>query len=189
MRYVLASANPGKVREMRDIMSELGVEVVSRDELGVNIDVEETGDTFFENARLKAVALCAETGLPSIADDSGLVVEALGGEPGVYSSTYGGESLSNDERNEYLLEKMRYMEHRSAKYVCTIVCAYPDGSIITSNGECRGEIARFPSGKSGFGYDPVFYIQELGKTMAELTPEEKNAISHRGAALRAFAEI
>ena len=189
MRFVLATANLGKVREMRSVLSELGIDVVSRGEVGVDIVVEETGSTFLENATLKAKAICDASGLPAIADDSGLIVDALGGEPGVYSSTYGGEHLSDDERCAYLIEKMKNMEQRSAKFVCTIVCAFPDGRIISSQGECVGKIALSPSGEGGFGYDPVFVPNGFLKTMAQLTPEEKNAISHRGKALNAFMQV
>jgi len=188
MKFVLATANPGKIREMREILTGLGIEAVTREELGINIEIEETGSDFIENATLKASAICRMTGLPAIADDSGLVVETLGGEPGLMSSSYGGESLSNRERCEFLLRNMEGMEQRSAKFVCVIVCAFPDGSIITAQGECRGEILTFPRGVNGFGYDPIFLIEGMDKTMAEITQEEKNAVSHRGAALRDFYE-
>jgi len=187
MRFVLASANPGKVREMREILSEFDLEIVSRDELGIDFDVEETGSTFVENALIKARAISEATGLPAIADDSGLAVDALGGRPGVYSSSFGGAELNADQRYLYLLEEMKNMEQRSAKYVCTIVCAFPDGSSLTVFGECRGRICTAPRGSGGFGYDPVFLIEGKDKTMAELSPEEKNEISHRGEALRNFA--
>ena len=189
MAFVLATANPGKISEMREILSGLGFEVVTRDELGIDIEVEETGATFAENALLKAAAICKATGLPAIADDSGLMVDALDGEPGVYSSSYGGEGLSDSEQCLYLINAMKNMEQRSAKFVCTIVCAFPDGSILSAVGECHGEILYAPQGSGGFGYDPVFVVGNLGKPMAELTLEEKNRVSHRGAALREFAAI
>ena len=184
MKFILATANMGKVREMRSVLSELGIDIVARDEVGVDIVVEETGSTFLENATLKAKAICDAAGLPAIADDSGLMVDALGGEPGVHSSSYGGEHLNSDERNAHLLDIMENVEQRSAKFVCTIVCAFPNGGTITSQGECLGEITRCPIGCGGFGYDPVFLPKGFQKTMAQLTPEEKNAISHRGKALR-----
>ena len=187
-RFVLATANPGKIREMREIMASLGIEVVTREDLGIDIDVEETGLTFIENAMLKAEAICRESGLPAIADDSGLMVDALGGAPGLYSSSYGGEHLTNDERYAYLLKKMENMEQRSAKFVCCIVCMFPGGDMITAEGECEGKIAAEPRGAGGFGYDPVFLVNGMDKTMAELLPEEKNAISHRSKALREFVE-
>jgi XTP/dITP diphosphohydrolase len=187
--YVLATANPGKVKEMREILFGLGIEVRTREELGIDIDVEETGSTFLENATLKARAICKVAGLPAIADDSGLVVDALGGAPGVNTSSYGGESLDNVGRYNYLLKMMKNMEHRSAKFVCNIVCVFPDGSILAAEGECCGEITAKPRGNSGFGYDPVFLVSGTDMTMAELTPDEKNTVSHRGAALRKFAAL
>jgi XTP/dITP diphosphohydrolase len=189
MKYVLASANPGKVKEMRDILSDLEIDVVSRDELDITIDVEETGTTFYQNARLKAEAICLASGMPSIADDSGLIVESLNGEPGVYSSSYGGEGLSTYDHCMYLLDKMKNMEQRRAKFVCIIVCAYPDGIHLTVNGECHGKILTELRGTGGFGYDQVFLPDGYKKSMAELTPEEKNSISHRGAALREFSKL
>ena len=188
MKFALATANPGKIREIREILSGFDIELVSREDLGLCFDVEETGSTFYENALIKAKAISEATGLPAIADDSGIVVDALGGEPGLYSSTYGGEGLEGSERYLYLLEKMKNKRQRSAKYVCTIVCAYPDGSIISAEGECHGHIAEAPRGSGGFGYDPVFLVGDTDATMAELSQEEKNKISHRGAALRNFAK-
>ena len=187
MKYVLATANEGKIREMREVLAVLGIEVISRNELGIDINVEETGTTFYENALLKAKAICEASGKPSIADDSGLVVDALGGAPGLYSSTYGGESLNNEERCRFLLKNMENVEQRGAKFVCTIVCVYPDGNVISAEGECAGEIVFSPRGNNGFGYDPVFAANGYDKTMAELNKDEKNAISHRGKALREFA--
>jgi len=189
MKYVLATSNPGKVVEMRKILAELDIDIVTRDELGIDIDVKETGTTFLENAILKADAICAITDLPAIADDSGLIVNALGGEPGVYSSSYGGEELTAEERCKYLLSKMENMEQRDAKFVCTIVCSYPDGSKITSTGECSGKITTQLRGLKGFGYDPVFLPDDEIKTMAELTSNRKNSISHRGKALRNFYKL
>ena len=189
MRFVLATANLGKIGEMREILSGHGVEVVTRDELGISIDVEETGTTFLENARIKALAICAQAGMPAIADDSGLVVDALGGKPGVYTSSFGGEGLTARERCEYLMNVMEKMEQRRAKFVCTIVCAFPNGDLLTSTGECHGAISMRLAGSMGFGYDPVFIPDGLSKTMAELSSDEKNAISHRSKALRNFSEL
>jgi len=186
MTFVLATANHGKVTEMREILSDLSFDVVSRDDMGITIDVEESGETFFENALIKAEAICKATGLPAIADDSGLVVKALDGQPGVYSSSYGGTHLSDNERCSYLLENMKNMEQRDAKFVCNIVCFFPGGDYIRSEGECLGEIISEPRGNNGFGYDPVFLVSDTGKTMAELASDEKNKISHRGNALRKF---
>ena len=189
MKYVIATANPGKVREMREILSDIGIDIITRDDLGIDIDVEETGTTFFENAELKARTICTVSGMPAIADDSGLIVDALDGKPGVYSSSFGGEALSSDERCMYLLRKMDNMEQRHAKFVCTIICAYPDGDLITATGECSGTITTKPRGSNGFGYDPVFLPDGMNRTMAELTSLEKNAISHRGKALVNFAKL
>ena len=188
-KYALATANPGKIREMREVLSEFDIEILTREELGIDIEVEETGSTFMENALLKAGAICSASGLPAIADDSGLMVDALGGDPGVYSSSYGGDLLADSERYVFLLEKMKNMEQRGAKFVCTIVCKFPDGSILSAEAECRGEILTAPRGAGGFGYDPVFLVKSLGKTLAELTGEEKNKVSHRGQALRGFAQL
>ena len=185
---MIASANPGKAGEMRSILDGCGFEVVTREELGIDDDIAETGATFMENAVLKAKAVCEISGLPSIADDSGLIVDALGGEPGVDTSSYGGETLTDIERCEYLLRKMEYVEQRGARFVCIIACALPDGGLLTAEGECKGQIATSLRGGGGFGFDPIFLDPNSGKTLSELPPEEKNAISHRGKALRAFAE-
>lgn len=185
MKLVLASQNQNKLREMTAILSQLGVEVCLQSELGLRVDVEETGSTFEENSLLKARAVMEASGLPAIADDSGLCVDALGGAPGVYSARYGGEGLDDVGRYRLLLENMRGMA-RGAKFVSVITCVFPNGDVLTARGECPGTIAFAPMGESGFGYDPVFFIPGLKKTFAQLTPEEKNAISHRGKALEAF---
>jgi len=189
MKYVLATANPGKINEMREILTGFNIEIYTRKELGIEIDVDETGTTFLENATLKANAICSASGMPAIADDSGLIVDALDGKPGVYSSSFGGEELSAAERCAYLLKMMKNMEQRSAKFVCTIVCAFPDGDLITATGECPGVITGEPRGINGFGYDPVFVPDGYNRTMAELSSAEKNAISHRGTAIDKFAGL
>ena len=189
MKFVLATANPGKIGEMLEILPALGVEVTTRAALGIDIEVEETGGTFYENALLKARAICDMSGLPAIADDSGLMVDALGGAPGVYSSSFGGESLDDAGRRGFLLEKLDGVEQRGAKFVCVIVCVFPNGDLLTAEGQCAGEIVSVPRGGGGFGYDPVFMAEGMDKTMAELTRDEKNAISHRGRALRNFSAI
>ena len=188
MQFVIATANPGKVREMREILSELGIDAVTRKELGIELEIEETGSTFLDNATLKARAICEASGMPSIADDSGLLVDALGGAPGVYSSSYGGPGLSDAQRCDYLLEKLKNKEQKSAKFVSTIVCAFPGGDILAAEGECHGEIIGSQRGFNGFGYDPVFLVRGKDRTMAELAPDEKNIISHRGVALREFSK-
>jgi len=188
MKYALATANPGKIKEMQEILVGQDIELVTRDSLGIDVEIEETGTTFIENSTIKAKAICELSRMPSIADDSGLIVSALGGEPGVYASSYGGESLTAQERCNFLLKKMENMEQRQAKFVCTIVCVFPDGDLISATGECSGAIATEPSGSGGFGYDPVFIPDGYNKTMAELISSEKNLISHRGKALQSFAQ-
>ena len=188
MKFVLASHNPGKIREMSAILSRFGVEVVTPRELGITVDVEETGTTFAENAMLKARAICAAASLPAIADDSGLCVDALNGGPGVYSARYGGEGLDDKGRYQLLLANMRGQTSRAAHFACAIACVFPDGHELTAEGQCRGTIAFAPMGEGGFGYDPVFFVPEYRKTFGQLTAEEKDAISHRGKALQIFVE-
>ena len=187
-KFVLATHNPGKLAEMKEILSALGVEVLSPAEAGVNVEVEETGSTFAENAMLKAKAVCAAAGLPAIADDSGLCVNALNGGPGVYSARYGGEELDDRGRCILLLNSMRGQSTRAAHFSCAVACAFPNGDTLEAEGRCDGAIAFAPLGESGFGYDPVFLVPGRGKTFGQLSPEEKGAISHRGKALAAFAE-
>nr|WP_326185211.1 XTP/dITP diphosphatase [uncultured Oscillibacter sp.] len=187
-KFVLATHNPGKLKEMADILSRFGVEVVSPRELGITVDVEETGATFAENAMLKARAICKAADLPAIADDSGLCVDALNGGPGVYSARYGGEGLDDKGRYMLLLSSMRGQPTRAAHFACAIACAFPNGKTLTAEGRCDGTIAFAPMGEGGFGYDPVFFVPEKAKTFAQLTDEEKNEISHRGRALAAFAK-
>lgn len=188
MKFVLATHNPGKLKEMSAILGQFGVEVVMPADLGITVDVEETGETFAENALLKAKAICDAAGLPAIADDSGLCVDALNGGPGVYSARYGGEELDDRGRYLLLLNSMRGVPSRAAHYTCAVACAFPDGNILTAEGRCDGAIAYAPIGQSGFGYDPVFLVPEKAKTFGQMTSEEKETISHRGKALREFAE-
>jgi len=164
----------------------MGVEVCSESDAGVDVEVEETGTTFEENSLLKAKAVMEASGLPAIADDSGLCVDALNGAPGVYSARYGGEGLSDEARYRLLLENLRGQTTRTAKFVSAVTCCFPNGDVLSARGECPGTIAYAPMGAGGFGYDPVFFVPGLKKTFAQLTPEEKNEISHRGKALRAF---
>lgn len=187
MKIVMATKNQNKLREFREILE--GIELVSESELGVDIDVEETGLTFEENSMLKAKAVYEKTGLPSLADDSGLSVDALSGEPGVYSARYGGEGLDDKGRVRLLLKNMEGIpgEKRGASFICAITMV-SDKGIVTAKGECRGEILTEPVGENGFGYDPVFYVREYGKTTAQMSAEEKNSISHRGKALRQLKE-
>ena len=185
-KFVLATHNPGKLKEMGTILARFGVEVVSPKDLGITVDVEETGTTFAENAMLKAKAICEAAGLPAIADDSGLCVDALNGGPGVYSARYGGEGLDDKGRYTLLLNNLRGQTTRAAHFTCAIACAFPNGDTITAEGRCDGTIAFAPMGEGGFGYDPVFFVPEKAKTFGQLTAEEKSAISHRGRALESF---
>ena len=187
MIFILASNNSKKLAEMRGILSPLGIELLSQSEAGLSIEVEENGSTFEENSRLKALGACDLVNAPCIADDSGLCVDALGGEPGVYSARYGGESCRSDkDRYELLLRNMEGVTDRRAKFVCVITCVFPNGDSIVSRGECPGEILTAPRGEGGFGYDPVFRPEGETRSMAEMDAGEKNAISHRGRALEKF---
>ena len=186
MKLVLASKNPKKLKEMNEILSGMGVEVCLQSDVGIDIDVEETGATFEENSLLKAKAVMEASGLPAIADDSGLCVDSLDGAPGVYSARYGGEGLDDVGRYRLLLANMPKGAARTAKFVSVITCCFPGGDVLTARGECPGTIAFAPMGEGGFGYDPVFFLPKLKKTFAQLSAEEKNAISHRGLALEAF---
>jgi XTP/dITP diphosphohydrolase len=190
-KLLLATNNKGKVREYKSLLREIPFEIVTPSELGITTEIEETGDSFEENARLKATALARESGLLSLADDSGLEVEALGGEPGARSHRYAGEDATDDDRISYLLVKLSNVPEgkRSARFRCVIAIAAPDGVVELCSGECPGFITTEPRGYNGFGYDPVFYLPELGKTMAELTPEEKNKISHRARAAEKAREV
>ena len=186
MKFVLASKNPHKLAELQRILGDMDVEVVLESQVGVDVDVEETGETFEENSLLKAKAVMEATGLPAIADDSGLCVNALNGAPGVYSARYGGEGLSDQERYRLVLEALRGQVDRGAKFVSVVTTCFPGGDVLTARGECPGTIAYAPQGENGFGYDPVFFVPPLRKTFAQMTAEEKNAISHRGRALEKF---
>ena len=188
MKFVLATQNQKKLREMSDILSGFGVEVVTPKSLGIDLEVEETGTTFAENAMLKAKAICAAADLPAIADDSGLCVDALAGAPGVYSARYGGEGLDDVGRYRLLLENLRGQTTRTAHFACAIACAFPNGDTLTAEGKVEGTIAFAPMGEGGFGYDPIFFYPPLRKTFGQLTAEEKHGISHRGKALEVFVK-
>ena len=179
-RYVLATNNPGKLREMRAIFQSPGRQLLSLSEAGAACDPEETGLTFTENAVIKAKAAMEVTGLAAIADDSGLVIDALGGRPGVHSSRYARPG----SRKRTILEQMKHLPRpqRTARFVSVVACAYPGGRVITAEGVCEGEIALDMRGTEGFGYDPIFYVPEYGCTFAEMSAELKNAISHRAKA-------
>ena len=191
MKVVLASKNPHKLKEISKITEKFGFDLVLQSELGVDIDVEETGSTFEENSLLKAEAVMKATGLPALADDSGIAVDALNGEPGIYSARYGfDESLDDWGRLLLLLKNTEHVPdgQRQAQFVCVISFVTPDGKVIQARGEIHGELTREPYGENGFGYDPIFYYPPLGKTTAELSPEEKNEVSHRANALKLFYE-
>jgi XTP/dITP diphosphohydrolase len=185
-KLLLATSNQGKARELKMLLRELPMELVLPGELGINAEVEEMGGSLEENARLKATVLAEESRLLTLADDSGLEVDALGGEPGVLSARYAGEGASDEERVEYLLKKLEGVpeEKRQARFRCAIAIATPEGEVELCSGDCPGLITFEPKGERGFGYDPVFYFPDLDKTMAELPLEVKNKVSHRGAAAR-----
>lgn len=188
MKIILASNNVKKLRELKAILSDMDVELMSQREAGCDFEVEETGTTFAENAYLKAKAVADATGEIAVADDSGLMVEALGGEPGVYSARYapGGHDASDREKYMYLLSKLEGIENRAAKFVSSICCIFPNGDIIRTEGEIHGEILPVPDGEGGFGYDPVFRPNGYEHSMAVLGADVKNRISHRANALKKF---
>ncbi len=190
-KLLLATNNEGKAREYRNLLEGVPFELVTPAEVGISTEVAEVGESFEENARLKATTLAAESGLLSLADDSGLEVKALGGEPGMLSARYAGEGASDEDRVSYLLTKLEGVpqERRTARFRCVIAIATPEGDVELCSGECDGVIAFAPSGEGGFGYDPIFYLPEMGKTMAELSPETKNRISHRGRAAEKAREL
>ena len=187
MKVVLASKNKHKLVEISQITEKFGFDLVLQSELGVDIDVEETGTTFEENSFLKAEAVMKATGLPALADDSGIAVDALNGEPGIYSARYGfDDSLDDWGRLELLLKNTEHVPdgERQAQFVAVITMVNPDGQVIQARGEIHGELLRAPVGENGFGYDPIFSYPPYGKSTAEMSPEEKNQVSHRANALR-----
>ena len=185
-RIVLASGNKGKLKEIREML--LDYEVVSCKDEGFTGEIEETGKTFYENALIKAKAVADKLNVPALADDSGLCVEALNGAPGIYSARYSGDGI--DKHNyELLLKNMQGEKNRSAKFVCCMVYYEPSGKIITATGETFGEILSAPDGENGFGYDPVFYSDDLKKSFGVCTEEEKNSVSHRARALNKLKEL
>lgn len=186
--FIIASNNPKKIKELERILNPLGITAKTAKQAGFTLDeVEETGTTFQENARLKALAAFKSTGMPSVADDSGLMVDALGGRPGVYSARYGGEGASDLDKIHKLLGELKDvpMEKRTASFASAICCILQDGTMLEVFGTCGGKIAFEPFGEGGFGYDPVFLV-DSGKSYARLSAEEKDAVSHRGNALRAL---
>ena len=191
MKVVFATGNENKLREIRQITADMDIEIVSMKDAGVYVDVEETGTTFEENAYLKASAIAKKSGLPTLADDSGLEIDYLGKEPGIYSSRYMGEDTPYPVKNAELLRRMEGVpdEKRTARFVCAICYVRPDGSSETVRATMEGRVAYEIAGENGFGYDPIFFLPERGCTSAELSPEAKNEISHRGKALRMMRDI
>ena len=187
-KIIFATGNQDKMREIREILADMDVEVVSMKEAGIHADIVEDGSTFEENAVIKAKTICELTGEITLADDSGLAVDYIGGEPGVYSARYMGEDTSYEIKNRNIIDRLLGAEgkERSARFVCNIAAVLPDGRVIQTEAYMEGVIAKEPAGTGGFGYDPILYLPEFGKTSAELTMEEKNRISHRGKALEAM---
>lgn len=190
-KIIFATGNEGKMREIRSILGDLDYEILSMKEAGVDIDIVEDGTTFEENAIIKAKAVMEATGCITLADDSGLEIDYLNREPGVYSARYMGENTSYRIKNQILLDRLHGVPApvRGARFVCVVAAAFPDGRIETRRGTIEGRIADKPAGENGFGYDPIFYLPDRGLTTAQLTEEEKNEISHRGKALRQIKEL
>jgi len=190
-RLLLATKNPAKVREYSRLLQGIPYEIVTLSEEGIYQVVDETGKTLEENASLKAKSYACQSNLLTLADDSGLEVDALGGEPGALSARFAGEGASDNERIDYLLAKLTGIpwEERTARFRCMIAIASPQGEVELCQGECRGIIAFEPKGENGFGYDPIFYLDQLEKTMAELSMDEKNEVSHRGQAVRKACRV
>ncbi len=190
-KLIFATGNENKMKEIRMILADAGYEILSMKEAGIDADIVEDGTTFEENAIIKAKAIRELCGCLVLADDSGLEIDYLNKEPGIYSSRYMGEDTSYDLKNQNLISRLEGVpdEKRTARFVCAIAAAFPDGRIETRRGTIEGRIAYEPAGENGFGYDPIFYVPEFGKTTAELSPEEKNEVSHRGRALRMIREV
>lgn len=190
-RLVVATKNKGKTVEIKEMLKHLSFDVVTMEEIGINEDIEENGTTFEENALLKAKRLHELAGEMTMADDSGLEVDFLGGEPGIYSARFAGEGATDKEKIEKVLRLLKDVpyEQRTARFVCCIAIVYPQGNSVVLRGTCEGYIAFEPQGSNGFGYDPIFYLPQKQKTFAQITSEEKHSISHRGNALRQMVKI
>ena len=188
---IFATGNQGKMRELKAILGDIGEEILSMKEAGIDIEIVEDGTTFEENAIIKAKAIMEATGQLVLADDSGLEVDALNKEPGIYSARYLGEDTSYDIKNNDIIRRLEGVEGdaRSGRFVCVIAAAFPNGEIITTRGTIEGLITKEQRGKNGFGYDPIVYVPEYGMTTGEMDPDEKNKISHRGKALTAMKKI
>ena len=190
-KIIFATTNNGKLKEIKEILSDFDIEVVSMKEMNITTDIEENGTTFEENSLIKAREVSKLSGLPALADDSGLEVDYLNGEPGIYSARYLGRDTDYDYKNNYIIDKLKEAKgkERAARFVCVISLVLPDGREFVKKGIMEGEIAYGIKGGNGFGYDPIFFLPEYGKTSAEISREEKNKISHRGKALRAMKEL
>ena len=188
---IFATGNMGKMVEIKAILGDIGEEITSMKEEGIELDIVEDGNSFEENAIIKAKALMEATGKLALADDSGLEVDALNGEPGIYSARYMGEDTSYEIKNQNIIDRLEGVEgnDRSGRFVCVIAAAFPDGEIITTRGTIEGLITKKPAGTNGFGYDPIVYVPEYGMTTGEMDPDQKNLISHRGKALTAMKKI
>lgn len=188
---IFATGNMGKMKEIKAILGDIGEEILSMKEAGIDMNIVEDGSTFEENAIIKAKAVMERTGQLALADDSGLEIDALNKEPGIYSARYMGEDTPYEIKNSNLIERMKGVKgkDRSARFVCVIAAAFPDGEIITTRGTIEGVIAEEPAGENGFGYDPIVYVPEYGMTTGQMNPDAKNAISHRGKALTAMKKI
>ena len=190
-KIIIATTNEGKMKEFRSLLAHKDVEIMSMKEAGIDIDIEENGKTFEENAAIKAKTVCDFCGCICLSDDSGLVIDFLNGEPGIYSARYLGHDTPYSEKNKIIIERLNGVpkEERSARFVCAVAAAFPDGMVMTVKDTMEGYIAESAAGNGGFGYDPIFFFPPAGKTSAEMTPEEKNAVSHRGKALRKMVSL
>ncbi len=188
MKLIIASNNAHKIREIKQILGSRFEEILSLREAKIDHETVEDGTTFLENARKKATEIAEISGCCALADDSGICAHALNNEPGVYSARYAGGHGDDEANNQLLIKNLRDKDDRTAHYACAIVLAYPDGSILSAEGEMHGEVIDTPRGENGFGYDPIFFLPEYGMTSAEISPEEKNRISHRAKALNALVE-
>ena len=190
-KIIIATSNEGKLVEFRALLADKDVEIVSMKQAGIDIDIEENGTTFEENSVIKAKTVCEASGCLCLSDDSGLEIDCLGGEPGIYSARYLGHDVPYEKKNRIILDRIKDVptEKRTARYVCAVAAAFPDGRVLTVKDTLEGRIADEPAGDGGFGYDPIFFYPPANKTTAELTSEEKNAISHRGKALRRMVKL
>lgn len=188
MKLLVATNNQGKLKEFNEILGELGITCVSLKDMGISVEVEETGTTFLENALLKAKEIYKIANVPTISDDSGLMVDSLNGEPGVYSARYAGEPSDDNNNMDKLIGNLKGIKNRTARFKSVIAAVFSEEDILVSEGECEGVIIDEKRGENGFGYDPIFYVESFGKTFAQMSDAEKNSLSHRGNAIRALKE-